>query len=448
MKNRLTVLALAGLLLACAGDATLPSAPARSPHTEARHLSLAQFLTQPIPDDAPNAPQVRRGQYLVRLGDCASCHTPEGGAPLAGSFGLRTPFGVIYSTNLTSDAQTGIGRLSGDQFYNALHHGVGPRGGNIYPAMPYNYFTRVTRADSDAILAYLKTTPPVSARRPPNRLTFPLNFRELVRAWNALYFREAEFAPNPAHSPERNRGAYIVTGLGHCGSCHTPKTALAGDEDGRALHGGELDNWVAPDLTPNTRTGLGAWSTEEIVQYLRTGRNAHANAGGPMADVVTNSTSLMTTEDLRAVAVYLASQAPSPTPRSARPNPQSMLRGHAIYSDGCSSCHMIDGGGQPGAFAPLVGNAVAQQSNPAGLTHIILAGSRTGPTPTRPSPLSMPSFAWKLSDQEIADVSTYIRNSWGNQAPPVERNDVASMRRRLGLTTIHRTDNSGDSDFR
>jgi len=439
-------LTLAGLAvtLACLGYAALAFSQALTPRAPSRPLPPALFLTQPIADDAPNAEQLRRGQYLVRMGDCVSCHTPDDGPPFAGGFGLNTPFGVIYSTNLTSDPETGIGRMSPQTFYAALHNGVGPRGAQMYPAMPYTYFTRVTRADSDTMLAYLKTTPPVVARRPANKLPFPLNIRFLVKGWNLLFFRPGTFRPDPSKSAEWNRGAYLVTGLGHCGACHTPKNFLAGDKRRQALQGGVLDNWTAPDLTANLRTGLGSWSHADIGEYLKTGRNGRANAGAAMAEVVSYSTSLLADADLRAIAIYLKDQPASPARNVASPDPAAMRRGEAIYSDACASCHLLKGVGQSKTFAPLAGNAVLQQSDPTGLTHLILAGSRTAPTSTRPSPLSMPSFAWKLTDQQIADVSTYVRNSWGNQAPPVTARKVADMRKRLDLKTVRLTDNSGD----
>jgi mono/diheme cytochrome c family protein len=234
--------------------------------------------------------------------------------------------------------------------------------------------------------------------------------------------------------------------LGHCGGCHTPKSALGADKSGRAFQGGTLDNWVAPDLTANDRTGLGAWSIDDVTEYLATGRNAHAGAGGAMADVITYSTSLMNDADRHAMAVYLKAQAASPSGAGAQPDPGAMRRGAAIYSDACASCHLEDGVGQPRYFPPLGPNAMLQQSDPIGLEHLILAGGRIGTSPTRPSPMTMPSFAWKLTDQEVADVSTFIRNSWGNQAAAVSVSDVHSARKKLNLEAVHLTVNSGDQD--
>ena len=326
-----------------------------------------------------------------------SCHLRAGGEPLAGGLGLYTPFGVIYSPNITSDKDTGIGNWTGDQFYHAMHDGIDDQGSNLYPAFPYPWFRLVSREDDDAILSFLKTTPAVRYTPPKNDLRFPLNFRPVVKGWNLLYLGSHDFSSDAGQSPEWNRGAYLVNGPGHCSGCHTPKNALGADESGRRFQGGNLDTWIAPDLTANDRTGLGNWSVDDIAEYLATGRNAHAGAGGPMADVITYSSSLMSDADRHAIAVYLKSLAASPSLAMPRAGCGTMRRGAAIYSDACASCHLEDGVGQPRFFPPLGHNAVLQQAEPIGLEHLILAGSRIGTSPSRPSPLTMPSFAWKLS---------------------------------------------------
>ena len=404
------------------------------------------LLRQPIPGTTPNAAQLRRGQYLVVTGDCMSCHLREGGEALAGGLGLNTPFGVIYTPNITSDKETGIGDWTADQFYRAMHKGIDDEGSNLYPAFPYPWFTLVSREDDDAILAFLKTTPAVKYTPPKNDLPFPLNLRSAVKGWNLLFFTAHDFKSDANQSAEWNRGAYLVNGLGHCGGCHTPKSALGADKSGRDFQGGTLDNWVAPDLTANERTGLGSWSIDDVTEYLGTGRNAHAGAGGAMADVITYSTSLMSDADRHAMAVYLKSQAASPSIAAAQPDAGAMRRGAEIYSDACASCHLENGVGQPRYFPPLGPNAMLQQADPIGLEHLILAGARIGTSSTRPSPMTMPSFAWKLTDQEIADVSTFIRNSWGNHAAAVSATDVRSARNKLNLDTVHLTANSGDQN--
>ena len=419
-----------------------PAAPASSGITD---FTLTSFLTRPVPNAAPNAGQLRRGQALVIAGDCLSCHAREGGAPFAGGLGLSTPFGTIFSTNITPDARTGIGGWDGDKFYRAMHDGVG-RSGNLYPAMPYPQFSRLTHADDDAILAYLKSLPAVDYRAPDNRLPFPINLRVMVNGWNLLFFKPATFQADASQSAEWNRGAYLVTGPGHCGACHTPKNALGADQAGKAFRGGDLDNWVAPDLTGNSRTGLGGWNIDDLVEFLKTGRNAHASAAGSMADVVTYSTSLMSDPDRHAIAVYLKSLPASPDAASRHPDPGAMKRGAAIYSDVCASCHLEGGLGQSRAFPPLGGNAMLQQADTTGLEHLILAGARVGPTALRPSPLTMPSFAWKLTDGEIADVGTYVRNSWGNRAAPLSAGAVKNLRHKLQLDKPRLTANSGDQN--
>jgi mono/diheme cytochrome c family protein len=402
------------------------------------------FLANRIDDSIPNAAQLRRGQYLVAAGDCMSCHLREGGEPFAGGLGLNTPFGAIYTSNITPDRETGIGAWTSDQFYRAMHDGKGAHGENLYPAFPYPWFRRASREDADAIFAYLMTVPAVNYTPPKNDLPFPFNIRASVGAWNLLFLDTHDFQTDPSQSAEWNRGAYLVKGLGHCGGCHTPKNSFGAGKSKQEFHGGKLDNWVAPDLTGHKRIGLGAWSIDDIAEYLGTGRNARAAAGGAMADVITYSTSLLTDADRRAIAVYIKSQPASPTITASAKDSGAMRRGAEIYSDACSSCHLENGVGQPRVFPPLGDDAMLQQSDATGLEHLILAGTHIGISESRPSPLSMPSFAWKLTDQEIADVSTFIRNSWGNQAAAVSASEVTALRKKLNLQTVHLTVNSGD----
>jgi len=426
--------------LMCSAVGQMPALPAHPSSA----ITPAGLLAKPFDDSTPNAAQLRRGQYLVAAGDCLSCHLREGGEPFAGGLGLNTPFGAIYTSNITPDRQTGIGAWTGDQFYRAMHDGKGAHGENLYPAFPYPWFRRASRADDDAIFAYLMTVPAVSYTPPQNNLPFPFNIRGSVGAWNLLFLDSHDFQSDPGRSAEWNRGAYLVKGLGHCGACHTPKNSFGADKSKQEFHGGKLDNWVAPDLTGNSRMGLGDWSVEDIVEFLATGRNPRAAAGGAMAEVITYSTSLLNDADRHAIAVYLKSQPASAAITASTPDSGAMRRGAEIYSDACSSCHLENGVGQPRVFPPLGKDAMLQQSDPTGLEHVILGGTRIGISASRPSPLSMPSFAWKLTDQEIADVSTFIRNSWGNRAAQVSASDVRDLRKKLDLQTVHLTVNSGD----
>jgi mono/diheme cytochrome c family protein len=428
--------------LALAGSAVgqAPSLPAHPVDT----LTPVGVLTQPVSPTAANADQLRLGQQLVVAGDCMSCHLREGGQPFAGGLALKTPFGTIYSANITPDPQTGIGGWTPEQFHRAMHNGIDDHGDNLYPALPYPWFTRISRAEDDAILAYLKTTTPVNYTPPANKLPFPINIRFMVKFWNLLFFKPGDFQPTAGQTAEWNRGAYLVTGPGHCGGCHTTKNILGADKAGHNLQGGDLDNWTAPDLTGNPRTGLGGWSVDDITEFLKTGRNARAAAGGGMADVVGYSTSLMSDADRHAIAVYLKSLPASPDAAIPSADAGSLKRGAAIYSDVCSACHLENGVGQPRIFPPLGRNAVAQQNDPMGLEHLILAGSRVATTQAQPTPLTMPSFAWKLTDQQIADVATYVRNSWGNHAAPLTAAKVHTARHKLGLDKPRLTVNSGD----
>jgi mono/diheme cytochrome c family protein len=441
---RRTSLVVAGLAAVWViGVRATPDLPPLPAHRSTAVTALS-LLTQTYPDSVPNAAEVRRGQQLVVLGDCMSCHLRRGGEPFAGGLPLKTPFGVIHTSNITSDAATGIGNWTPAQFDHAMRDGIGIHGENLYPAFPYPWFRLNSRSDNDAILAYLKTTPAVNYTPPANDLTFPFNIRFLVKGWNLLFLESEPFEPTPAKSAEWNRGAYLVDGLGHCSGCHTPKNLFGADKSGQRLYGGDLAQTVAPDLTGNTRTGLGAWGVDDITTFLATGRNARAGAGSEMADVVTYSTALMRDDDRRAIAVYLKDVSASPMVAVAAADPAAMKRGETVFSDYCTACHLDNAVGQPHYFPPLGQNAMVQQANPTGVAHVILGGSRVGASPLRPSPLAMPSFAWKLTDEQVADVSTYVRNSWGNHAAPEATEEVRKLRKNLGLDTPHLTANSGD----
>ena len=266
-------------------------------------------------------------------------------------------------------------------------------------------------------------------------LPFPFSIRAAMIGWNAINFTPGEFKPEPSRSAEFNRGAYLVEGLGHCGACHTPMNAIGGSKAGRAFQGNTIQDWWAPSLTNDQRTGLGAWSVEEIVEYLQTGRNTRTAASGPMAEVVQYSTALMPTDDLRAMAVYLKErERPNPNlaaPASPAPVPASdaaFKAGEAIYADTCSACHARAGEGVPRLFPRLAGNAMVQQADPAGLTRIVLGGGRAVATAVAPTSPAMPALGWRLDNAQTAAVLTYIRNSWGNAAAAVSTSDVSRMR--------------------
>lgn len=384
---------------------------------------------------APPAPSVdplvEKGKYLAAAGDCAACHTVPGGPALAGGFGLKTPFGVIYSPNITPDKETGIGSWTKADFERAMRRGKDHHGANLYPAFPYTYYTLVTGEDIDALYAYLMAQPAVKNTPPKNGLGFPFNMRILLTPWNWLHFRAGEFKPDPKQSAEWNRGKYLFEGLGHCGGCHTPKNMLGGDKRGKAVQGGLLENWWAPDLTSNKVTGLGSWSEDDIVQFLQTGSNQHTSVYGTMVEVVQNSTSQMTPEDLKAMAVYMKSLPASPAPQVKAADPAAVAAGKPIYEKSCASCHGSDGAGQPGLYPKLAGAPGVNAPKGEGVAHLVLVGNQPGPHTTISSPDPMPAFATKLNDAQVAAVATYIRNSWGNKAGAVTDKDVAKLRKEV-----------------
>jgi mono/diheme cytochrome c family protein len=272
----------------------------------------------------------------------------------------------------------------------------------------------------------------VRYKQPENRLTWPLNYREVMAGWNELFFKPGTFSPNPQKSPEWNRGAYLVEGLGHCGACHTPRNLFGAAEKDQRFQGAGLQDWYAPSLTSDLRGGLGAWSPDEIVQFLKTGRNARTAAYGPMAEVITNSTSKLSEADLKAISAYLKDMpAPKSQEPAKKPDLQVARAGEAIYVDNCSACHGISGEGVPVLFPSLKGDANVQSSDPTTVIRLILDGGHAVATDARPTPVSMPAFSWKLTDDQIAAVASYIRSAWGNAAPPVSASDVSSLRQKL-----------------
>ena len=373
---------------------------------------------------------IARGKALTIAGDCASCHTADPAKPFAGGKRIDTPFGGIFSPNLTPDRDTGLGAWSDEQFLRALRHGVARDGSRYYPAFPYPFFTKLIRDDILAIRAYLATLTPVRNTPPTPELRWPLNYRVLMRGWNYLFFQPGTLMPDQSKSAEWNRGRYLVEGAAHCGACHTPKNIFGADKASQAFGGGVVQGMFAPRLDGAARSGLKSWNVDDIVDYLQSGRNGRSHAGPLMSEVVVNSTSKMSDADVRAIAVYLKSLAPgAPEPVVTPPAPAQMADGEKLYKGACIACHELDGTGAPRIYPPLPGNANLQSADPSSTLRIILDGATTVTTPRAPNTGSMPAYP-KLSDSEIADVATYIRNSWGNAAPAVTPEQVAKARRK------------------
>jgi mono/diheme cytochrome c family protein len=375
---------------------------------------------------------VEKGRYLTTLGDCAACHTLPGKPMFSGGVVIDTPFGKLLGANITPDQVTGIGRWSFEDFQNVMSSGHGLDGKLLYGAMPYTAYTKVSREDNQAIWAYLKTVDAVDNKVETNQLPFPFNVRSSLIGWNLLNFKQGEFKPDPQKSAQWNRGAYLVEGLGHCGTCHTPKGLTGGDKADQFLGGANLQGWVAPNITANAHSGIGSWSEDDIVQYLKTGANRFDIASGPMAEEVEHSSQHWQDEDLMAVAVYLKDGAkPSEAPKPLAANTPAMVAGKAIYADRCSACHVSSGEGAAHLFPKLAMAPLVNGADPASLIRVVLSGSRAGATDAAPTAPAMPAFGWNLSDDNVADVLTYVRNSWGNAAPAVSASEVKTMREQL-----------------
>jgi mono/diheme cytochrome c family protein len=402
-------------------------------------LLVASLLLGPTAraqQPTPPPDLVARGEYLARAGDCIACHTAPEGRTFGGGRAMPTPFGTLYTSNITPDPETGIGKWSYDDFYKTMHSGRYPDGGLIYPAMPFASYTNVTRADSDAIFAYLKTIPPVAQRNRPHDLRFPYNNRQLILGWRVLFFHEGEYKSDPTKSAEWNRGAYLVEGLGHCAMCHSPINALGGTRQSEEFKGGliPMQNWYAPSLTSDREGGLGEWGIKDITDLLKTGVSARGVVYGPMAEVVHNSLQYLTDEDVRAMAVYLKSiSEPSPPgpPASTVPSTESSLLislGKTVYEARCASCHGANGEGRPPHWPPLANNQSIEMESAVNPIRMVLNGGYPPGTKDNPQPYGMPPFAGVLSDNEVAAVVSYIRTAWGNRGTPVSALSANQLR--------------------
>ena len=386
----------------------------------------------PTPFESSQA-LVERGRYLALAGNCAGCHTVRGGAPYAGGLGIGTPFGTIFASNLTPNEKSGIGSWSVDHFWRAIHNGRSKDGHLLYPAFPYPSFTKLKREDSDALYAYLRTVPPSDRPNTEHALRFPYNTQLALAVWRALSFKPGMFEADPAKPAEWNRGAYLVEGAGHCIACHGARNSLGATQDQRGLSGGLIpgENWYAPALTSPREAGVADWELQHIVSLLKTGTSPRGSVMGPMADVVWGSTQHLTEQDLGAIAQYLRQlpqEAPPPAPAGplAR-DPAVMARGASIYAQRCAYCHGDQGEGAPGAYPPLAGNRQANMESAANLVQILRLGGFLPATAGNPRPYGMPPFGHVLDDQDIAAVLTYVRGSWGNDAPSVS--PAEAMRR-------------------
>jgi mono/diheme cytochrome c family protein len=382
--------------------------------------------------------QIERGQYLAIAGNCSSCHTTASGEFMAGGLAFETPFGTIYSTNITPDPDTGIGNWTGQEFLDSMRHGVRPNGEHLYPVFPYTAFTKVSDEDAAALFAYLKSIPGVKQAATENDVSFPFNMRSLMGIWKAMFFEAGEYVADDSQSHEWNRGAYLVDALAHCSACHSPRNILGAEDSDRAMAGGAyvdrvrsgaMRPWVAPNLTSAPR-GLSLWPAEEVAAYLKTGRNTFLETFGPMNEVIMNSTRHLSDADIEAMGVYLKDLPPHELAAGARPEDTVMGRGRTIYNLHCGTCHLPTGLGASNMGPRLnAGSLVVQAEDPASMINVILYGPElpdSGLPPKWRNP--MDEFQYLLDDDEVAAVASYIRNSWDNEAGRVTADQVSRQR--------------------
>ncbi|WP_337065237.1 cytochrome c [Rouxiella badensis] len=378
---------------------------------------------------------IKRGEYAMRLGDCAACHESS----FAGGYKISTPFGELQTSNITPDRETGIGNMTERDFFNAVRQGRGDHG-FLYPAMPYTAYAKMSDADMHDLWAYMSTMKPVKHKVDENGgMSFPYNIRFAMLGWNFLFFDNSGFTPDTAKTAANanmdmiNRGKYIVDGPAHCSVCHTARNVLGGEVSGGYLQGGSLGAWYALDISQDPHTGIGDWSSDDIAQYLKTGSDGKSVAAGPMAEAVEHSTQYFSDRDAQAVAAYLKMLPSSrkPAPQAFAMDAASKEHGALTYEVNCSACHGVKGEGITGMVPAFAGNN-AMQNDPTNMINAMLNGARAPHTEERQTAAGMPSFAWKMNDRQIAEILTYVRNSWGNQGSEVTADQVSHMRKLTG----------------
>ncbi|WP_427003827.1 c-type cytochrome [Pantoea eucrina] len=404
-------------------------------------LALSGVALQAQAED--EAALIKQGEYLSRLGDCMACHSVAGKAAYAGGLAIESNLGTIYSTNITPDKAHGIGNYSEQQFSDAVRKGVLPDGSRLYPAMPYPDYAKISDADMHALWVYfMKGVKPSSEQPQETKLSFPFSQRWGMRFWNRAFTSDKPFQPIGGASAEVNRGAYIVESLGHCGSCHTPRGLGMNEKsldssDKTFLAGGSLNNWDVPSLR-----GMPHWSEREVIDYLQTGRNDKAAVGGEMKSVIEHSSSHMTDADLKAIAAYLKFLGGNPPLQAYNVQAQqqteakltaakNLSEGERLYLDNCGACHFVTGKGAPGIFPELDQATIVNAGDPTGLIHTILVGAQQPSTAKAPSTLAMPGFGQRLSDEEVAQLATFVRQGWSNRATAVTKEQVADVRKTL-----------------
>lgn len=444
-SSSLAIAALAASVAWAQDTATTASAPVAAASASA---PVAMMAMAPAAATDPKAQLIKQGEYLAHVADCAACHTAPKGKPFAGGLPIKSPIGTIYSTNITPDKDTGIGSYSLEEFDNALRHGIAKNGSTLYPAMPYTSYAKVRPTDVKALYAYfMNGVQPVAQTNHATDIPWPLSMRWPLSFWRKMFAPAVVGDEASADNDPISRGRYLVEGLAHCSACHTPRgfalqeKALS-DTSSDFLSGAVIDGYLAKNLRGDVNDGLGKWSEGDIVAFLKGGRNDHSAAFGGMADVVQHSTQHVSDDDLTAIAKYLKTLKP------VNPNAQALTyddtaakalragtdksNGALTFVDNCAACHRTTGNGYTQTFPTLALSSVVNTADPSSLIHIVLRGGEMPWTKAAPTHYGMPAFDDRLTDQDVADVLTFVRSSWGNKAPAVTAAQVAKVRKDAG----------------
>lgn len=441
-RSRVLAIVAAILLVVIAGGLWILRGPGPMAFAGGQKVAMVNYEAGDptgVPVSLSDASLVERGEYLARAADCKVCHTTPGGKEFAGGLGINLPFGTLYSTNITPDSETGIGKYSDQDFLNALHHGRRRDGARLYPAMPFTSYTFISDADALAIKAYLFSLSSVRAAVPANTLMFPFNQRWAMSLWTAMFSPDVRFEPNTSRSLEWNRGAYLAEALAHCGECHTPRNLAFAVDNRKKFSGAVTAGWRAFNITSNQATGVGAWSDADLTAYLSSGHaTGHGTASGPMGEVVDQSTSQFASEDIRAVVAYLrtvpatastdlpATLAPVASPLPKEGGLTADARGRRVFEGACVSCHGWTGQSAISPLATLTGAWAVNDPGATNVAQIVIAGTRRH---TPADAISMPAFGDSYSDIEIAEVANYVTSRFGSKASRLTVKDVAELRR-------------------
>lgn len=396
-------------------------------------FAFTPVTTPPQSETLQPSQALARGEYLAHIGGCIACHTSKGGEPLAGGLRIETPFGTVFSSNLTSSKTHGLGDWTAADFQNTLYWGRSRDGRLLLPVFPYNHTSVFTSTDVQAIFSWLQTVKPVEQAQPAHRLTWPLGTQPVIAVWRSLFFTPTPFKSNDSESTEWNRGAYLVQSAGHCATCHGQRNGLGSFPAVDDLSGGFLSPqmWVAPSLIDATQTTLASSKLEDTAKLLRIGQNDAAHASGPMAEFVQHSGQYLTQADALAIATYLKSQLKPSTPKNTPATAvlaSSSSAAQMLYTTHCATCHGKNGEGKASAYPALAGNPAVTLGQPENLIQMTLYGGYGPSTAERPRPYGMPPFLFALNNQQISDVLNHIRSQWGNQAPAVSPMQVDRVR--------------------